>query len=126
MQNSVNGFQKSKLNELRLVAKSVGFLALLTGLLYLRVAVDEGMLAPQEDGIAINIWLLMALFVIGTLGLLSAWRWEAVGGVTAVLSGIGLLILFLSMGRGWLNAIFYGSPFMISGALFVGCWWRNK
>ena len=126
MQNSVNDFQKRQFSELRLIAKSVGFLALLTGLLYLRVVVDEGMLAPQENGLNGTVWLLITFFVVGTLGLLSAWRWEGIGGVTAVIAGIGLLILFLNMGRGWLNAFFYSSPFILAGSLFAACWWRNR
>jgi len=124
MQNSMNGYERVRLSELRIVTKAVGFLAVLTGLLYLRVAVDEGVVVGQGNGMPFNSIMLLSLFAVGIAGLLAALRWNGMGGGTAVISGIGLTLLFLSLGRGWLNAFFYGSPFLISGFLFVCCWWQ--
>ena len=126
MQNSINGYERVRLSELRIVTRAVGFLALLTGFLYLRVAVAEGAFAVQENETPLIASLLLLLFILGTAGLLVALRWDGVGGGTAVFSGIGLTILFFTIGRGWLDAFFYGSPFLIAGLLFLGCLWQMR
>lgn len=123
MQNSHRDFQT---DEFRIVAKVVGFLAFLTGLLYLRVAVSEGMLAVQINGLPYGGPLTFGLFLLGCAGLIAALRWEVAGGVVAALSGLALFGMMFLMGRGWLDAFFYGSPFAIAGSLLVCCRLRKK
>lgn len=104
-------------NELTMVTKSVGVLAVLTGLIYLRAVGLEGGGA-----------LFMLLLLIGLIGLVAAWWHEGVGGFVAVASAIGLAIVAyrLALHHPLFSAFAYSSPFLISGLLFLGCWWRKS
>lgn len=109
-------------SELRLVAKALVFLALLTAVLYLRVFIAG--LWTNQAGVTLLAFLLAA-----TLGLLMTFRWENWGGLLAMAggSGLGILVyLTTSEANKALTAFFYSSPFIISGALSVACWWRAR
>lgn len=112
-----------------LFARSVGFLALLTAVLYLWAALDRGLLAADNESWSQTAGLaLLSLLFLATLGLLGAFRWEGIGGVVALLCGIGLgLLVYLTAegGRGWMTFA-YSSPFIIAGGLYFLCWWRER
>ena len=115
-------------NELRLVTKALVFLALLTAILYLRVFV-AGLWISQTSGRTQAGVILLAFLLAATLGLLMTFRWEGLGGLLAVAGGLGLGILVnltTSEPNKVLTAFFYSSPFIISGALSVACWWQAR
>lgn len=104
-------------SELTLVTKLVGVLAVLTGLIYLRATALEG-------GDA----LFMLLLLIGLIGLVLAWWREGAGGFLAVATAFGLAIVaYRAASHNQLFSAFaYSSPFLISGFLFLCCWWRKR
>ncbi|MCA9989778.1 MAG: hypothetical protein H6666_01595 [Ardenticatenaceae bacterium] len=114
--------------ELRLMARIVAFLALLTGLLYLRAMLSEGWLVITLDPFGPVGVIMVGLLVVAILGLLAAWRWEAPGGLIAMLSAalLGLLVFATTESYPWLQAFVYSSPFLLTGLLFLLCWWRNR
>lgn len=120
MKRTTNSF-----NELQMVSKAVGFLALLTGVLYLRAMVGEGALALSG---AEGNGLLLLFLALATVGLLAAWWQQAVGGAIAVLSALVVAGLVYATGgpNRLLEAFVYGSPFLIAGGLFVLCAWRTR
>ncbi len=112
--------------ELQFIAKSVGLLALLTGLAYLRVVGVETLAAwrAHED---IGAILLLVLLIVAILGLVLSWWREGLGGFIAAVSAVGVGILAYSVDRHnrYFSAFAYSSPFMITGILFLCCWWRH-
>lgn len=119
---------ENRIGELRLVTRSLMLLALLTGLLYIRVFVAASF-SVLDTGSPRGIGLLSFLFLIVAIaGLLLTWRWEGLGGLVVVGSGIGLAVLtfFMADETPWLTAFFYGSPFVITGCLCLFCWWRGR
>lgn len=111
-----------KINELRLITRSLVFLALLTGILYLRVFVQG--FSMSWAGVILPAFLAVAL-----MGLLGTLRWEGMGGLLAVAGGLGLgILVYVSTTEPnrLLTAFFYSSPFIISGALSVACWWQAR
>ena len=114
--------------ELRIITKAVAFLALLTGLLYLRVIVGDAIMHLRAGEFPLEATLLLAFLVIATTGLVIAWRWEGAGGLLALTGGIGLAVIdYSAFGRGvWFAALLYSSPFIISGILCLGCWWQKR
>lgn len=122
MKRTTDGF-----SELRIVTKAVGFLALLTGVLYLRALVGEGALAIGGESVEGDGTLLLFL-ALATGGLLAAWWQEAVGGAIAMLCAMVVAGIVYATGgpNRLLEAFIYGSPFLIAGALFVACAWRAR
>ncbi len=116
------------LNQLRFAAKSVGILALLTGLIYLRVVGLDSISAIRTGQWGQNSVILFFLMVVATLGLLCAWRLEALGGTIALVSGVGVGILtYLTFEENRLFTTFaYSSPFLVAGGLSLACWWRSR
>lgn len=114
--------------ELRLITKWIGFLALLTGLLYLRVVVTETLAAIRSDEWSLVDLLPAVLLFVATLGLLLAWRWEGLGGLLAFVAGIALaLVDYLVYGsEQWVAVLLYASPFVVAGGLCLVCWWRRR
>ncbi|HEX6386364.1 MAG TPA: hypothetical protein VF177_16960, partial [Anaerolineae bacterium] len=66
------------INELRLITKSLLFLALLTGVLYLRVFTAGNVAAFRADGWNQTHILSLTFLVVAMLSLLGTLRWEAV------------------------------------------------
>ncbi|MBK8985720.1 MAG: hypothetical protein IPM39_06505 [Chloroflexi bacterium] len=126
--NHATQHSPDKLNEMRFLARSVGLLALLTGLIYLRVIGSESFLTTSSRPGNDHGLLLFALVAAATLGILCAWRWEAVGGIVASVSalGIALLAYFTFPEQRWFAAFAYSSPFLVTGLLFLGCWQSNR
>lgn len=115
----------SAMDEWALMVKAVSFLALLTGILYLRVMVDQG--APLSPGSTLLTAgaMRVTMTVVGILGLLSCWRWPVAGGAIAVLAGLllGWQVFETATHDPLLLALAYGSPFVITGALYLYYGW---
>jgi lipopolysaccharide export LptBFGC system permease protein LptF len=128
MSRLTNQHPSDDVNQLRFMAKSVGILALLTGLIYLRVVGVDSVNAIRTGQWGQNIVILFFLMMVATLGLLCAWRLEAVGGVMALVSGLGVGILtYLTFEQNRLFTTFaYSSPFLVAGGLSLACWWRGR
>lgn len=118
-----NGF-----DELRMFAKAVGFLAVLTALLYLRAIAGGGFMegAMRETGMSAT--MMFVLLAVATVGLVLAWRWEGIGGALAVVAAIAVAVAaYLSFETNQLLAILvYSSPFIISGGLYLADWWKHR
>ncbi len=114
-------------SELSLITRSVGILALLTGLAYLR-AIGLESIAAWRSGEHISAVLLFVLLLIAIVGLLLAWWREGPGGFVAASSavGIGLLAYFTIRENRLFSAFAYSSPFLVAGLLFLCCWWRDR
>ena len=100
---------------LEIVARLIGALAFLTGLVYLWGLMDPVMFRETD-----TTWQIVML-VLGSLSLLLAWRWEMIGGLAALLCGIVLAAL-ISVSTSYnpiISAFVYGSPFFIAGLLFL-------
>jgi hypothetical protein len=122
--NAVDGYT----NELRLITKAIGFLAFVTGLLYLRVIVGAGLASFNSGELPIGVALVFAFLLIATAGLLLSWHWEGLGGFLSLLGGLGLALMdYEVLGRkGWIAAFLYSSPFIISGTLCLLCWRQDR
>ncbi|MDT8307223.1 MAG: hypothetical protein RRC07_14925 [Anaerolineae bacterium] len=112
-------------SNLQLTCKAVGFLALLTALLYIRAGLVEGFAFAGLGSAGTSVWLIFALMVAGAVGLFMAWWNERAGGAVALASGILIAVLFLvfATDNALLAAAAYSSPFIIAGFLFymAGC-----
>ena len=126
MNNSGNPWQAR--DELRLATTGIQFLALLTGAVYLLAFISGSPASLRIDGSGRTPWFMFILVLVATVGLLSAWRWSAIGGITAVVGGITLfsLVLFQAESNKLLAAFLYGSPFMIAGSLELLCRWQGR
>jgi hypothetical protein len=116
-----NGF-----SELRLLTKSLVFLALVTGIIYLRVFIVE--FVPAMRGTNVVEIVKLVLLLLAMLGLLVTFRQEEVGAITAVLAGLlfAVLVYTTTEQSRLMTAFFYGSPFIISGSLSFACWRRDQ
>ena len=128
MSRLANNHSLDHINQLRFMAKSVGSLALLTGLIYLRVISVDSVNAIRTGQGGQSSVVLFFMMIVATLGLLCTWRLEAVGGVIALVSGLGVAILtFLTFEQNKLFTTFaYSSPFLVAGGLSLACWWRGR
>ena len=126
--NGANNEATHRTKEMRYLARSIGILALLTGLIYLRVIGLEALVSWQTNQGVTAVVFLFGLLILAMIGLLCGWRWELIGGLIAVVSAIGIGILtFLSFTDYPLfSAIAYSSPFFIAGILMLGCWSRSR
>jgi hypothetical protein len=116
-----NGF-----SELRLLTKSLVFLALVTGIIYLRVFIVE--FVPAMSGTYVVEIVKLVLLLLAMLGLLVTFRQEEVGAITAVFAGLlfAVLVYTTTEQSRLMTAFFYGSPFIISGSLSFVCWRRDQ
>ncbi len=107
--------------QLRLASVAITFLAFLTGLIYLQVALSSE--AQNGFGTATAI-----LIITGLLGLLFAWKWLALGGLICIVAGICITILSYSGldNNQLFAAILYGSPFIVAGGLRIACWQQTE
>jgi hypothetical protein len=125
--NGANNATTYRTKEMRYLARSIGILALLTGLIYIRVIGMEAVASLQTNQGITAVVFLLGLLILAMIGLLCGWRWELIGGLVAVLSAIGISILaFVSFTDYRLfSAIAYSSPFFIAGILMLACWKRS-
>lgn len=104
--------------------RSLVLLALITSLLYGRVLLVDWVPGMWSRGSGWTASALVLLFVIGVGSLVCSWFWQRSCSLTAVLSGIGLLLIIgvAVPGESWLTAFFYGSPFAVAGLLSYWDW----
>jgi len=116
------------LSETRFLARSVGLLALLTGLIYLRVIGIDSFTAVRSGQNAPGAIVLFLLVAAATLSLLGCWRWETAGGLLAVLCSLGIALLAFRAypQHPFFAAFAYSSPFLFSGVLFAICRQRRQ
>ncbi len=115
-------------DEWSLFVKAVAFLALLTGLLYLRVMLGQGApLAVGSDVLASGATRVL-LTVTGIGGLLAGWYKPLLGGPVAVVAGLllGWAVYGVAMHDPLLLALAYGSPFVITGVLYIVYGWKRQ
>jgi putative Mn2+ efflux pump MntP len=124
--HSIENKTNSRTKEMRYLARSVGILALLTGLIYLRVVAVEA-LASLQTNRETAVLFLLGLLIVAMTGLVCGWRWELVGGLITVVSAlaIGILTFFSITDYPLFSALAYSSPFFIAGILLLGCWKRS-
>jgi len=127
MRSSSNSITNNGISEWHIITKSVVILAIITGILYLRVFIVEIAPAIFANGQRAASVFSLALLLIAILSLVSTRYWEGWGGIIAMLSGLGLgsLIYLTAEEKSWLNVFFYSSPFIIAGALSLADWWRS-
>lgn len=128
--SNTNGIENKTIHrtkEMRYLARSISILALLTGIIYLRVIGVEALASWQTTGGITAVIFLLGLLILAMAGLVCGWRWELIGGLIAIISAIGIGILaFLTFTNYQLfSAIAYSSPFFIAGILMLGCWRRS-
>ncbi len=124
---SMEGNHEHNAVELQFITKSVGILAILTGLTYLRAIGVESAAAWRSSDHLSSV-LLFALMVVAIVGLLVAWVREGLGGFIAAISavGIGILALITFQQNRYFSAFAYSSPFLVTGILFLCCWWKHR
>jgi hypothetical protein len=71
---------------------------------------------------------LLAGLLLAVVGVLCAWRWEAAGGVMALV-GAAAIVLLVTIGSGMdmlLTALIFAAPLYVTGCLFLGCCWSSR
>ena len=65
---------------------------------------------------------------MASMGVVIAWRREAIGGAIAVIAGVALCIFaYVTAGaREGLAMAVSGGPFLLAGVLFLAGWWRSR
>lgn len=115
-------------DEWSLFVKAVAFLAVLTGFLYLRVMLGEG--APLNVGsdLLTSGAVRVLLTIVGIGGLVAGWYRPLLGGPLAVAAGLvlGWAVYGVAMHDPLLLALAYGSPFVITGALYILYGWNKQ
>ncbi|PID85340.1 MAG: hypothetical protein CSA11_05770 [Chloroflexi bacterium] len=126
--NHGNNEDTFRVKETRYLVRSIGILALLTGLIYLRVIGMEAMASLQTNQGLTAVSLLFGLLILAIAGLVCSWRWELIGGLIAVISaiGIGILVFFNFTDSPLFSALAYSSPFFITGILLLACSRRSS
>lgn len=125
--NGIDNETNHRTEEMRYLARSIGILALLTGLIYLRVIGVEALASWQTNGGVTAVVFLLGLLILAMVGLVCGWRWELIGGLIAVICAIGIsfLAFFSFTDYQLFSAIAYSSPFFIAGILMLTCWSRS-
>jgi hypothetical protein len=72
--------------------------------------------------------LLPLMMTLSVLGLGIAWRWEGVGGAISVGFFLAHLAMYWAIRQRFfpLRALAILSPVLITGMLFLVCWWRTR
>ena len=105
---------------LHFLAMTMGALALITVLLYVRALVAGGFLAVSVETLRFAP-VLAALLVLGAVALLIGWRWERLGGLLAFFLGIPIAVYIATAvaDYNFFIAFIYASPLLIGGALYL-------
>jgi hypothetical protein len=123
-QSSNNNF----VDEWALFVKAVSFLAILTGLLYLRVMISGGgPLLPGHNPLTTGA-LRAIITIVAIGGILACWRQPVAGAAVAIVSGLllGWQVYETAAHSPLLLAGAYASPFILTGALYLVYAWRKR
>ena len=112
---------ENKKTELYPIVTGVGFLAVVTGLLYLGVVLGEIMPAIGAGVVHWDSLFSALMLLAGAIGLGLSWKWKRLGGLLALISGwsLAVLLAFTRDSYPLIMAFLYGSPFIVSGALWL-------
>ncbi len=128
MTQTTDGSTSSSFDELHVMTRAVGLLAVLTALLYLRAMMAGGFLyRGANENIPVST-ILFVLMLLATAGLVLSWRWECLGGIVAILGSLAVAAVVYSTfsDNRVLALIVYSSPFIVSGSLCVADWWKQR
>ena len=113
-------------NNMRWTARIIG---IIIGLIWLSQV--PGIL--KFSNIPLPLWIQAALLITPIVGVLIAWRWEAIGSVIPIIGAILFATLpnialaaagrYIKFG---LSGVIILQPIMITGILFLICWRRSK
>ncbi len=119
---------ENRFDELRVFTRSVGLLAILTALLYLRAIALGGFLYRNPNDTLNFAPVLFVLVFLATLGLVAAWRWECLGGMVAITGAIAVASLVYATfdSNRLLATLVYSSPFFVAGEFCLIDWWRHR
>jgi hypothetical protein len=113
-------------NNMRWTARIIG---LIIGLIWLSQV--PGIL--EFSNIPLPLWIQAALLITPMVGVLIAWRWEAIGGAILIIGAILFVTLpniaFAAAGREikfGLSGVLILLPILVAGILFLICWRRSK
>jgi hypothetical protein len=128
MTRTTDGNYGSSFDELRVFARMVGLLALLTAVLYLRALASGGFLYRGDSETIPVTTILFVLMLVAAAGLVLTWKWECLGGVVAVLGSIAVAVIVYSTfsENRLLATLIYSSPFLVAGTLCLADWWKHR
>ncbi|UCC53432.1 MAG: hypothetical protein JSV68_05575 [Anaerolineaceae bacterium] len=128
MTQTTDGSYNSSFDELRVFARTVGLLAVLTAILYLRAIAGGGFLYRGDNATIPVTTILFVLMLMATAGLVLTWRWECLGGIVAILGSlaVGVIVYSTFAENRLLATLVYSSPFLVSGSLCMLDWWKHR
>jgi hypothetical protein len=104
----------------RWIARIVSTFALMVAIVFV---VGEGL--PNLAELPLADLLLTLVFLAMLVGVVLGWRWEAAGGVVALVGFAAFLGLeYVARGSASLNGFL--ALFPTAGVLYLFCWWRRK
>jgi hypothetical protein len=104
----------------RWIARIVSTFALMVAIVFV---VGEGL--PNLAELPLADLLLTLVFLAMLVGVVLGWRWEAAGGVVALVGFAAFLGLeYVALGSASVNGFL--ALFPIAGVLYLFCWWRRK
>jgi hypothetical protein len=104
------------LTTVRWAPRVIGILLLLV---IAQIAIGEGVPNPLHGSVAEN--LLTTAFLGRIVGQIAAWKWEGVGGGLIVV-GFALFCI-VNHGVPLINIVL--GPWLLTGLLYLGCWWMK-
>ena len=108
-------------DEWGLFVKAVSFLALLTGLLYLRVMIGGAAPLSAGNSLLTSGSVRIAIMLIAIGGLALCWKQPVIGAAISIVAGLGLgwQVYETAVHAPIVLALAYASPFVLSGVLFL-------
>lgn len=82
------------------------------------------------DPVPVTDWIELGFYGLALMGLLLAWRWEALGGAVALIGIIGQDVAFRLFRGEWFHEMpgsyFLMLAFVLPAALFLICWFASR
>jgi hypothetical protein len=106
---------------IRWLARIIGTLSVASFLVFfIGDCFTKGGIPIGSDRVAMTVFMFITF-----IGIAIAWKWEGIGGVTAIVGTIGFTILApasLAKAAVFFMTAMYGLPALI----FVLCWWQTR
>jgi hypothetical protein len=109
---------------LRWIAR-IWSLAVLVAALLIVILPDRYAVYP----VPLTDWVLLSFYWIAILGLLIAWRWEALGGTLAIAAVFGRAVAVYVIRKVWpfdLSSLSILAVFILPGILYLVCWGLSR